>query len=106
VNTLSVARRSAVYWSDGDQQTGVGARRSWEDAKGVDGFADERTWEEHEPLRHKGEVSARVGIWCGREDPFHDAAVSYGAAAGSFEHGGHDTGYWRRVLPEALRFIG
>jgi len=79
---------------------------SWEDAKAVGGFPDERTWEEHEPLRHKAEVSARVGIWCGREDPFHDAAVSYGAEVGSFDHGDHDTGYWRRVLPEALRFIG
>ncbi|MGW6936199.1 hypothetical protein ACWGE0_39500 [Lentzea sp. NPDC054927] len=27
-------------------------------------------------------------------------------AAGSFDHGAHDGGYWRRVLPEALRFIG
>ncbi|MEO6085272.1 MAG: alpha/beta hydrolase-fold protein [Umezawaea sp.] len=78
----------------------------WEAAEDIHGFPDERTWEEHEPLRHKAEVTAEVGIWCGREDPFHDAAVSYGAATGSFDHGAHDEGYWRRVLPEALRFIG
>jgi hypothetical protein len=77
----------------------------WEAARGVGAFPDERTWEEHEPLRHKADVTARVGIWCGREDPFHDAAVSYGATVGSFDHGAHDEGYWRRVLPEALRFI-
>lgn len=82
---------------------------SWEDAARINGFASREVWEAHEPLRHTAEIKSPVGVWCGREDPFHDAArdlASRVGAVGSFEHGAHDSGYWRRVLPEALRFIG
>ena len=81
---------------------------SWEDAQRIAGFASRAVWEAHEPLRHTDSIRSPVGIWCGREDPFHDAAremASRVGAMGSFEHGAHDDGYWRRVLPEALRFI-
>ncbi|SES03603.1 S-formylglutathione hydrolase FrmB [Lentzea xinjiangensis] len=82
---------------------------SWEDAQRVAGFASPEVWEAHEPLRHADRIRSPTGIWCGREDPFHEAARDLARAVGaegSFEHGGHDDGYWRRVLPEALRFIG
>jgi S-formylglutathione hydrolase FrmB len=82
---------------------------SWEDAERINGFASRTVWEAHEPLRRASEIKSPVGIWCGREDPFHDAARDMADAVraeGSFEHGAHDDGYWRRVLPEALRFIG
>ncbi len=66
-------------------------------------------WERHEPLRHTASITSPVGVWCGREDPFHgpaqDLARAVGAV-GAFEHGEHDDGYWRRVLPDALEFIG
>lgn len=82
---------------------------TWEDAERINGFAGKEVWEQHEPLRHAERIKSPVGIWCGREDPFHDAARDMADAVraeGSFEHGAHDDGYWRRVLPEALRFIG
>ncbi|MEU3643133.1 hypothetical protein AB0E59_07110 [Lentzea sp. NPDC034063] len=82
---------------------------SWEDAQRIDGFASREVWEAHEPLRHRERITSPVGVWCGREDPFHDPARELAdavGAQGSFEHGEHDAGYWRRVLPEALRFIG
>lgn len=83
---------------------------SWEDAERINGFASREVWEAHEPLRRASAIDSPVGIWCGREDPFHDAAREMAeksrAQVGSFDHGAHDDGYWRRVLPEALRFIG
>lgn len=82
---------------------------SWEDAERINGFASREVWERHEPLRHTSQIRSPAGIWCGREDPFHDPARDLARAVGaqgSFDHGAHDVGYWRRVLPEALRFLG
>jgi hypothetical protein len=81
---------------------------TWADAEAVHGFPDERTWQDHEPLRHTIAARTAVGVWCGQEDPFHDAAVTFAAQADatSFDHGAHDAGYWKRVLPHALRFVG
>ena len=81
---------------------------TWDDARRTAGFASEELWVRHEPLRHTDSIRSPVGIWCGREDPFHDAALELAnkvGATGSFDHGAHDDGYWRRVLPEALKFI-
>ncbi len=82
---------------------------TWDDARTIDGFASEDVWARHEPLRHMASIKSPVGVWCGQEDPFHDAARTLAnevGAAGSFDHGAHDGGYWRRVLPEAVKFIG
>ncbi|WP_394617475.1 hypothetical protein JNUCC0626_49180 [Lentzea sp. JNUCC 0626] len=81
---------------------------SWEDAERISGFASREVWEEHEPLRHSERITSPAGVWCGVEDPFHDPARDLATAigaTGSFEHGEHTDGYWRRVLPDALRFI-
>lgn len=81
---------------------------AWEDAERIDGFASREVWEAHEPLRHTERIKSPVGVWCGREDPFHDPARALADAVGaqaSFDHGEHGDGYWRRVLPDALRFI-
>ncbi|MCX2952629.1 hypothetical protein ORI60_30220 [Lentzea sp. NEAU-D7] len=75
-------------------------------ARRIGGFASREVWEAHEPLRHKERITSPVGVWCGRENPFHEVASALADAVGSFEHGGHDLGYWRRVPPKALRFIG
>lgn len=82
---------------------------TWADAQTINGFPSEEVWSQHEPLRHTASIKSPVGVWCGQEDPFHDAAQDLTRAVGgqgSFEHGAHDGGYWRRVLPDALRFIG
>jgi hypothetical protein len=86
--------------------------RNYSDARPLDGFADEASWAAAEPLRHLAELPAglRLGIWCGEEDPFYDAARLLAdrrrPVVASFDHGAHDVGYWYRVLPDALRFVG
>ncbi|EWM12441.1 LigA protein [Kutzneria sp. 744] len=80
--------------------------RSWDDARTVDAFADEAQWASYEPLRHP--LPKRLGVWCGEEDPFYDSARELvpHAEVASFDHGEHTDGYWRRVLPEAIGYVG
>ncbi|WP_371407340.1 alpha/beta hydrolase-fold protein [Kribbella sp. NBC_00662] len=50
-----------------------------------------------------------VRIDCGRDDPFGPAASELRAelrAAGGQQAGAHTAGYWRRMLPDQLRFLG
>lgn len=55
-----------------------------------------------------------IRIDCGRGDPFRGGTEAYAdelAAAGvdavvKFQRGGHDRGFWRRVLPDQLAFLG
>jgi hypothetical protein len=79
--------------------------RAWDDARTVNAFADEAQWASYEPLRHP--LPARLGVWCGYEDPFYDSAreVAAHAELAAFDHGEHTDGYWRRVLPDALRWL-
>lgn len=85
---------------------------SWGDASSVHAFANEAQWADFEPLRHISELPPHLplGVWCGRQDPFYPAASRFAAATqpavASFPPGGHDDGFWRRVLPDALSFIG
>ncbi len=87
--------------------------RSWEAARTYGPFPDRRDWEGTEPLRHVDDLgidAAGLGVWCGRQDPFHRAAREFaarsGAAVGGFTDGAHDPGYWRAVMPHALEFVG
>jgi S-formylglutathione hydrolase FrmB len=52
-----------------------------------------------------------VRVDCGEGDPFYEATKAYRAGftrppAGGFEPGDHDLGYWRRMAPAQLRFLG
>lgn len=52
-----------------------------------------------------------VRVDCGAGDPFHAASREYVAGfarrpAGGFELGDHDSGYWRRIVPSVLEFLG
>lgn len=86
--------------------------RDWDEASNVHAFADQAQWAEFEPLQHLSQLPPRLalGVWCGREDPFYPAAGQLAArtrpVVTSFPHGEHDDGFWRRVLPHALSFIG
>jgi len=83
--------------------------RSWPDARTVDGYQDEADWRAHEPLLHlDGPGAGRIGVWCGTEDPFCPAArtLTGHAAEAHFPRGAHTDGFWRRVLPDALAFLG
>jgi S-formylglutathione hydrolase FrmB len=52
-----------------------------------------------------------VRIDCGEGDRFYAATRDYVSGfdvrpAGGFQPGGHDVGYWRRMAPHQLRFLG
>jgi hypothetical protein len=83
----------------------------WPDASSRNAFRDEQQWLEYEPLRHIPDIAGTaLGVWCGTEDPFIDAARDLVGKAhpqvASITRGAHTGGYWLRVLPEMLRFIG
>ncbi|MDH6136780.1 enterochelin esterase-like enzyme [Kitasatospora sp. MAA4] len=85
--------------------------RSWDDARTVDGFDSEADWREDEPLLHLDQPHGRpLAVWCGTEDPFCPAArqlaTQGGAVQARFPRGEHTDGFWRRVLPAALDFMG
>jgi S-formylglutathione hydrolase FrmB len=85
--------------------------RRWPEAKKRNAFADERQWQDYEPLRHTAELAGvPLGVWCGTEDPFIDAAREFVTKTNPEVHaitrGGHSTGFWLRVLPEMMSFVG
>lgn len=52
-----------------------------------------------------------VRVDCGEGDPFYAASKEYvdgfdRRPAGAFELGDHDSGYWRRIAPSVLAFLG
>ena len=85
--------------------------RSWDEAKARNVFRDETQWAANEPLRHTGDIAGnRLGVWCGTDDPFLDAARELVdrthpkiAAIGP---GVHENGYFVRVMPQVFGFIG
>jgi enterochelin esterase-like enzyme len=59
--------------------------------------------------RRNGLRDVAVRIDCGRDDPFAEAANDLRQelrAAGGLQLGAHTPGYWRRMLPDYLRFLG
>ncbi|MFF1818476.1 alpha/beta hydrolase [Kribbella sp. NPDC058245] len=59
--------------------------------------------------RPVGLQDVAVRIDCGRDDPFAAAAADLRTelhAAGGQQAGGHTQGYWRRMLPAQLAFLG
>lgn len=74
-------------------------------------FDGESDWSAHDvyagaPILY--DVPVRVD--CGRDDPFVDATREFVAGlpqppAGGFQPGAHTGGYWRRLVPDQLRFL-
>lgn len=59
--------------------------------------------------RRSGFRDVAVRIDCGRDDPFAEAAGELRTelrAQGGTQLGAHTPGYWRRMLPDQLRFLG
>jgi S-formylglutathione hydrolase FrmB len=84
---------------------------SWPEASARDVFADEKQWEDTDPLRHLDALAgAPIGVWCGESDPFIDATHELVDRAkpevADIEVGDHDEEFWRKVLPDALKFVG
>jgi hypothetical protein len=85
--------------------------RSWTEAKERNAFRDDRQWAANEPLRHTREIAGvPLGVWCGTDDPFVDAARELVDRAGpevaTIGPGTHEDGYFLRVLPDMIRFVG
>lgn len=62
-------------------------------------------------LRHTaGLADVPLGVWCGTEDPFIDSARELidrtRPEIATISAGAHDDGYFRRVMPDMLRFVG
>lgn len=97
----AVVACSPAIWTDADE-----ASRS--------GFADAA---EYEAVSVFGRQQALEGIAvrvdCGTGDPFYRAVEDYvddftdeNDLTSTFEPGAHDEGYWRRMLPAQLAFLG
>lgn len=78
------------------------------------GFADDAEYDEFSVMeRHDDLAGVAVRVDCGTGDPFYRAVEDYVAGfpedadvVSTFEPGGHTTGYWRRMLPAQLDFLG
>jgi S-formylglutathione hydrolase FrmB len=84
---------------------------NWTEAKSRNAFADEASWEATEPLRHTDKLrSVPLGVWCGTSDPFINQARQLieqtNPRKSAIGPGGHEEGYWRRILPDVLRYVG
>lgn len=84
---------------------------SWPEAESREAFVSEDRWRQTDPLQNMSKFSGvPLGMWCGESDPFVDGARQLAENAdvtvAEFEPGGHDDAYWRKVLPDALKFIG
>jgi pimeloyl-ACP methyl ester carboxylesterase len=96
-----VVAESPALWTDG-----ASASRS--------GFRDAAEYAEFSVFGHQDELAGiPVRIDCGTGDPFYRATRSYvdGFPArqqvrAGFQRGAHDMGYWRRMAPAQLRFVG
>jgi S-formylglutathione hydrolase FrmB len=84
---------------------------NWADAKSRNAFADQAQWEATEPLRHLDTIrTVPLGVWCGTSDSFvaqsRELITKARPRISAIGSGAHDSAYWHRVLPEALRFVG
>jgi S-formylglutathione hydrolase FrmB len=84
---------------------------SWREAKDREVFATERQWTNTDPLRNIDALAGvPMGVWCGESDPFLDATEQLVERAkptvATIEPGDHDEIYWRKVLPDAIKFVG
>jgi pimeloyl-ACP methyl ester carboxylesterase len=78
------------------------------------GFRDAAEYAEYTVFGHQRELTGiPVRIDCGTGDPFHDATQAYvagfpqgGRPVADYQPGAHTMGYWRRVAPAQLAFVG
>jgi enterochelin esterase-like enzyme len=88
----------------------------WADASDASpaGFADAAEYEHESVFDRQGDLAGvPVRVDVGTGDPFYRDVQDYVAAfpddadvTSTFEPGGHTPGYWRRMLPAQLEFLG
>jgi enterochelin esterase-like enzyme len=97
--TSAVAVASPALWSDPDEAS-------------PEGFSDAAEYREYSVIDRQDDLTGiPVRIDIGRGDPFYVEVEEYAEGLGpdsqlSRERGGHTPGYWRRMLPEQLGFLG
>jgi dienelactone hydrolase len=84
---------------------------NWTDAKARKVFDDRQEWEAAEPSRYVSALQSKtVGVWCGSSDSFAPAAKKFAqelpAAVTDFTTGAHNDRYWKKALPDIVRFVG
>ncbi|WP_183093429.1 alpha/beta hydrolase [Nocardioides stalactiti] len=98
----AVAAASPAVWSDPDDASPTG-------------FSDADEYEAYAVVGRQEDLDGiAVRIDCGRGDPFFHDVEDYVdgfdgsgvAVTAEIDAGGHDDGYWRRVLPAQLGFLG
>ena len=95
-----VAVSAALWESAGDTAPGA--------------FDDAADFAAHDVMGRQDDLhGTAVRLDCGRGDSFAPAVRRYRAGfdrrdepAGGLQPGGHDEGYWRRVAPAGLAFLG
>ena len=97
--TVAVAAESPALWHD-FADSAPGAFDSPSDFMDATVFGRQSTLD-----------GIKVRIDCGEGDPFYAATRDYvegftSPPAGGFQRGEHDVGYWRRMAPDQLHFLG
>jgi hypothetical protein len=84
---------------------------TWREMRKRRAFHGPDDWARYDPLRHLpalGDVP--LAVWCGTEDRFitgvRELIGTGRPQQSSIGPGGHDDGYFRRALPETVRFLG
>jgi S-formylglutathione hydrolase FrmB len=97
--TSAVAVASPALWSDADEAS-------------PEGFSDAGEYREYSIFDQQDDLAGiPVRIDVGRGDPFYFEIEEYAEGLGAdsevdYERGGHSPGYWRRVLPAQLEWLG
>lgn len=84
---------------------------TWREMRKRSAFHGPADWARHDPLRNIPALGpVPIGVWCGTEDRFITGVRQFIAtgrpAVSSLGPGGHDDRYYRRALPDLIRFIG
>ncbi|WP_344677742.1 alpha/beta hydrolase [Saccharopolyspora taberi] len=84
---------------------------SWQEMRKRKAFVDEAEWAGMDPLRHIPELgNVPLGVWCGTGDRFIKGTRRFISLTrpevASTTPGGHNSRYYRKALPEVVRFVG
>ncbi|QFZ17206.1 alpha/beta hydrolase [Saccharothrix syringae] len=84
---------------------------SWEEMAKRNAFRDPAQWASLDPLRNLDALGdAPIGVWVGDHDRFIEGTRRFIAgtrlAVASVGPGGHDDAFYRKVVPDVIRFLG
>jgi len=88
-----------------------GLLTSWPEMAKRKAFANAEQWASLDPLKHQAELGdVPVGVWIGDKDRFIVGARQFikekKPVVGSIGPGGHDDRFFRRAVPDVVRFVG